>query len=233
MASILSKLVVADKTTDKAVRAADSNSKNDEPSYVALSNFIISEEIARETDALLSSIKKENLRATDEYKKKIQDRNALNVEKVRVDNPIARMNEVNAGRWVEYNKGGRPIYDKDLQAQLKKKFDEMRAKETKGTKHNESVTAKQEAIELEANAIATRIRQTDHFYEVLERARRRPLMFDAASLTARYPREQQSLILKMITKGARVSFANGDYETGDIRVLAALLDFNEPVSLLE
>ena len=194
------------------------------PSYMAVPSFIISPQVDEATHALADTLNREHTAAVEEYQRKIDERQNLNSEYRGYD----RVGSITAA-GIPYREG-----ETDTGAEMAKRLKIRRDAAAKASAHNDKIRAKQDAIQLEANHIAARMRLLKEIWTLVSGAAHTPLLFDAASLLlTRSPREQ-ILFLSVLTKGASFTFGNNnEYKSADVRVLGALLDKGEKVELIK
>ena len=194
------------------------------PSYMAVPSFIIQPTVADSTNELIAAINTAYVSAVEEYQRKMDERQNLNSEYRGYD----RVGSITAA-GIPYREG-----ETDTGAEMAKRLKIRRDAAAKASAHNDKIRAKQDAIQLEANHIAARMRLLKEIWTLVSGAAHTPLLFDAASLLlTRSPREQ-ILFLSVLTKGASFSFGNNnEYKSADVRVLGALLDKGEKVELIK
>lgn len=192
-------------------------------SYVAVPSFIISPQVDDATRELTASLNTAYVSAVEEYQRKIDERQNLNSEYRGYD----RGGSTTAA-GIPYREG-----ETDVGAEMAKRLKIRRDAAAKASAHNDKVRARQDAIEVEANQIAVRMKLLKETWNTISIAARDPLLFDAAAILLTRSPGEQILFLSVLTKSAVFKFGNnGEYESADVRVLAALLDNGSKVELI-
>jgi hypothetical protein len=193
-------------------------------SYVAVPSFIISPQVDDSTRELTASLNTAYVSAVEEYQRKIDERQNLNSEYRDYD----RGGSTTAA-GIPYREG-----ETDVAAEMAKRLKIRRDAAARAIAHNDKVRARQDAIEVEANQIAVRMKLLKETWNTVSIAVRDPLLFDAAAMLVTRSPGEQVLFLRVLTKGERFKFGNtGEYESADVRVLGALLDKGEKVELVK
>ena len=191
--------------------------------YLAVSSFIIRPTVADSTNELMAVLNTAYVSAVEEYQRKIDERQNLNSEYRGYD----RGGSTTAA-GIPYREG-----ETDVGAEMAKRLKIRRDAAAKASAHNDKVRARQDAIEVEANQIAVRMKLLKETWNTISIAARDPLLFDAAAILLTRSPGEQILFLSVLTKSAVFKFGNnGEYESADVRVLAALLDNGSKVELI-
>jgi hypothetical protein len=98
---------------------------------------------------------------------------------------------------------------------------------------NDKVTAHIAEVEAEGNKIAVKMRRYRVLSDIVFNASKQPLIFDASAVLLSRTQDEQILFLNLLTKGARFSFDNAEYESADVRLLDSLLRAGEKVELIK
>jgi len=190
--------------------------------YLAVPSFIIQPQVNDATHALADTLNREHTAAVEEYQRKTDERQNLNSEYRDYD----RSGSTTAA-GIPYREG-----ETDVGAEMAKRLKIRRDAAAKASAHNDTVRAKQETLQVEANQIAVRMKLLKETWNTVSIAARDPLLFDAAAILVTRSPGEQVLFLRVLTKGERFKFGNsGEYESADVRVLGALLDKGEKVEL--
>jgi len=196
------------------------NKSETAPAYLAVPSYIINPAVAASTQELLNQLRRAHTIARENYQ--------VNLDVI-----------YDLKRTFEgYNEGGTTSkgipghVDTDFYAEMLKRnvvkqkaVNEIKAK-------NEKVTAHIAEAEAEGNKIAVAMRRLGVLLDIVLKASRGVLIFDAAVILVSRTQEEQILFLNLLTKGARFSFDNAEYESADVRLLDSLLRAGEAVTLV-
>lgn len=191
------------------------------PFYIAVPSFIISPAVAASTNELMNTLRRAHVIASEDYQVKLDAIEALK------------------GTYEGYNEGGTTSkgipghVDTDWAAEMMKRHvakqkvvNEIKAK-------NDKVTAHIAGVEAEGNKIAVKMRRCKVLSDIVFNATKQLLIFDAAAILVSRTQDEQILFLNLLTKGARFSFDNAEYESADVRLLDSLLRAGEKVELIK
>ena len=207
-----------------ALLSRTKSASDNAPSYMAVPSFIISPQVDDATRELTASLNTAYVSAVEEYQRKIDERQNLNSEYRGYD----RGGSTTAA-GIPYREG-----ETDVAAEMAKRLKIRRDAAAKASAHNDTLHAKQEALQVEANHIAVRMKLLKETWNTISIAARDPLLFDAAAILLTRSPSEQILFLNVLTKGASFKFGNsGEYESADVRVLGALIDKGEKVELIK
>jgi hypothetical protein len=186
---------------------------------MAVPSYIISPAVAASTQELLNTLRRAHTVASEEYQLKLDAIYTLK------------------GTYEGYNESGMTPkgipghVDTDFYAEmLKRNVVKQKAVNLIKAK-NEKVTAHIAEVEAEANKIAVTMRRVAVLLDIVLKASRGVLIFDAAAILVSRTQDEQILFLNLLTKRARFSF--DDYESTDVRLLDSLLRAGEKVELIK
>src|SRR5665647_3569609 len=121
-------------------------------SYVAVPSFIISPQVDEATRELTASLNTAYVSAVEEYQRKIDERQNLNSDYRGYDGGGST-----TAAGIPYREG-----ETDVSAEMAKRLKIRRDAAAKASAHNDKVRAKQEALQVEANHIAVRMKSVSY-----------------------------------------------------------------------
>jgi hypothetical protein len=190
------------------------------PAYLAVPSFIISPAVAASTNELMNTLRRTHTIASEKYQVKLD--------------AIYDLKRTYEG----YNEGGTTPkgipghVDTDFPAEMMKRHVAKQKAVNEIKAKNAKVTARIAEAEAEGNKIAVTMRRVAVLLDIVLKASRHPLIFDAAAILVSRTQDEQILYLNLLTKGVRFSFDNAEYESADVRVLDSLLRAGEAVTLV-